>query len=64
MSIYIIYYRHTKDDFTSLDLYLTISPYLMHVNIKYIALVNPLKPELNPTEQPCLQGFFTGDFKF
>jgi hypothetical protein len=25
---------------------------------------NPLTPELNPSEQACLPGFFTGDFKF
>jgi len=26
--------------------------------------INPLMPELNSSEQPCLPGFFTGDFKF
>jgi hypothetical protein len=25
-------------------------------------LFNPLKPELNPSAQRCLTGFFTGDF--
>jgi hypothetical protein len=24
--------------------------------------INTLKPELNPSEQRCLTGFFTGDF--
>jgi len=28
------------------------------------SLFNPLTPELNPSEQPCLLEFFTGDFKF
>jgi hypothetical protein len=27
-------------------------------------VVNPLTAELNPSEQACLPGFFTGDFKF
>jgi hypothetical protein len=26
--------------------------------------INPLTPELNPSEQRCLPEFFTGDFKF
>jgi hypothetical protein len=26
--------------------------------------LNPLTLELNPSEQPCLLEFFTGDFKF
>jgi len=26
--------------------------------------INPLTPELYPSEQCCLLGFFTGDFKF
>jgi hypothetical protein len=26
--------------------------------------LNPLTPELNPSEQACLPGFFMGDFKF
>jgi hypothetical protein len=25
-------------------------------------LFNPLTPKLNPSEQRCLTGFFTGDF--
>jgi hypothetical protein len=27
-------------------------------------LINPLTPELNPSEQRCLPEFFRGDFKF
>jgi hypothetical protein len=26
--------------------------------------INHLTPELNPSEQPCLPGIFTEDFKF
>jgi hypothetical protein len=29
-----------------------------------VAFLNPLTPALNPSEQHCLLGFFTGDFKF
>jgi hypothetical protein len=29
---------------------------------KEIEVVNPLKPELNPSAQRCLTRFFTGDF--
>jgi hypothetical protein len=31
---------------------------------RYGPKVNPLTPELNPSEQLCLPEFFTGDFKF
>jgi len=29
-----------------------------------VSKVNPLMPELNPSEQRCLLEFFAGDFKF
>jgi len=35
-------------------------PYILPVH----TLVNPLVPELNPSEQCCLPEFFTGDLKF
>jgi len=34
----------------------------LHVRVWY--KINPLTPELNPSKQRCLTGFFTGDFKF
>jgi hypothetical protein len=30
--------------------------------VKFILLVNPLTPELNPSAQRCLTRYFTGDF--
>jgi hypothetical protein len=29
-----------------------------------VVSLNPLTPELNPSEQRCLPDFFRGDFKF
>jgi len=35
-----------------------------HSGPHHMNCVNPLTPELNPSEQCCLLEFFTGDFKF
>jgi hypothetical protein len=37
---------------------------LAHEEYRFELQFNPLTPELNPSEQACLPGFFTGDFKF
>jgi hypothetical protein len=33
-------------------------------HIPHVYPSNPLPPELNPSPQRCLPGFFTGDFNF
>jgi hypothetical protein len=39
-------------------------PYNTATGTMYPFLFNPIMPELNPSKQCCLLGFFTGDFKF
>jgi len=40
--------------------------FLLIISHGYLACfsINNLTPELNPSEQRCLPGFFTGNFKF
>jgi len=37
---------------------------MSHSLVKQLSNINPLTPELNPSEQGSLPEFFTGDFKF